>query len=135
VGTKLKIKKVNKGVTMKLNTMPRAGFTLLEIMIIVTLIGVLAAISIPTFLRARTTSQANVCINTLRQIESATQQWALELKKSPSSPVTEADVTPYMKKVRACPAGGKTFADSYTLTDVSTDPECQKAPLTHTLRP
>jgi type II secretory pathway pseudopilin PulG len=119
---------------MKLKTFSRAGFTLLEIMIIVSLIGLLAAISIPTFLRARTTSQTNVCINTLRQIESATHQWALELKKGATAVVTEADVTPYMKKVRVCPAGGTTFADSYTLTDVSTDPMCQKAPLTHTLR-
>jgi type II secretory pathway pseudopilin PulG len=120
---------------MKLKTSPRAGFTLLEIMIIVSLIGLLAAISVPTFLRARATSQSTVCINTLRQIESATHQWALELKKGPTSLVTEADVTPYLKKVRACPAGGTTFADSYTLTDVSTDPACQKAPLTHILRP
>ena len=120
---------------MKPKTFRRAGFTLLEIMIIVSLIGLLAAISIPTFIKARATSQTNVCINTLRQIESATHQWALELKKGPTAPVTETDVTPYLKKVRPCPAGGTTFGDSYTVTDVASDPSCQKAPLTHTLRP
>src|SRR5688572_14540943 len=121
---------------MKLKkTFPRAGFTLLEIMIIVSLIGTLAAICIPTFIKARARSQTTFCISNLRQIESATQQWALELKKSPTAPVTEADVTPYMKRVPVCPAGGTTFADSYTLTDGSTEPLCQREPLTHTLRP
>jgi type II secretory pathway pseudopilin PulG len=120
---------------MKQKTLGRAGFTLLEIMLIVSIIGLLAAISIPTFIKARTTSQTNVCINTLRQIASATHQWALELKKGPAAPVTEADVAPYLREVKACPAGGTTFADSYTVTDVATDPACQKVPLTHTLQP
>ena len=120
---------------MKLKIFPRAGFTLLEIMIIVSLIGLLAAIAVPAYIKARTRSQTTVCINNLRQIAAATQQWALELKKSPISPVSEADVTPYLKQVAVCPAGGTSFADSYTLTDVSTDPECQQEPLSHTLRP
>jgi type II secretory pathway pseudopilin PulG len=120
---------------MKLKTFPRTGFTLLEIMIIVSLIGLLAAIAIPRFLKARTRSQTTVCINNLRQIESATQQWALELKKSPTAPVSEVDVTPFLKAVVVCPAGGTTFADSYTLTDVSTDPVCQQVPLSHSLQP
>jgi hypothetical protein len=59
----------------------------------------------------------------------------LELKKSPTSLVSEIDVTPYLKAVVICPAGGTTFANSYTLTDVATGPVCQQEPLTHNLQP
>ena len=89
-----------------------AGFTLVEIMIVVAIIGVLAAIGIPSFLHARTRSQATACINNLRQIETAVQQVAIEKGKHVGEEVTYPDdVTPYIKLNKAgsipgCPALG-----------------------------
>ena len=59
----------------------RKGFTLVEIMIVVAIIGLLAAIAIPSFIKARESSQTNACINNLRQIDAAKEQWALANKK------------------------------------------------------
>ena len=119
---------------MKINTSRKAGFTLVEIMIVVAIIGLLAAIAIPNFVRARTTSQMNACINNLRQIDGAIQQWALEYKKSSTSPVAYADISEYLKNSVTCPSGGTTFADSYTLPGtVAGQPICQKQPATHKL--
>ena len=66
---------------MKIRNSRNAGFTLVEIMIVVAIIGLLAAIAIPNFVRARTTSQQNACINNLRQIDGAIRDGAFEQKK------------------------------------------------------
>ena len=118
---------------MKLHTNKNSGFTLVEIMIVVAIIGLLAAIAIPNFVRARTTSQQNACINNLRQVDCAIQQWALEQKKDAAAAVVEADVTPYLKNSVVCPSGGTTFANSYTISTVAVRPVCQKVPATHVL--
>ena len=113
----------------------KAGFTLVEIMIVVAIIGLLAAIAIPNFVRARTTAQMNACINNLRQIDGAIQQWALEQKKDAAAAVTTTDVTPFLKNLVVCPSGGTTIDDSYTVTTVNAQPSCQKVPATHKLPP
>ena len=94
----------------------QAGFTLVEIMIVVAIIGLLAAIAIPNFVKARATSQANACINNLRQIDAAAQQFALENHKKTNDTINYPnDLTPYIKlnsagNIPICPAGGD-YAD------------------------
>jgi len=123
---------------MKIKSNRTAGFTLVEIMIVVAIIGLLAAIAIPNFVRARTTSQRNACINNLRQIDGAKQQWALENHKtSTDTAPTSASLTPYLGRGSngnwpACPANG-----SYNVLGISQPPTCtlSAAPNNHALPP
>ena len=116
---------------MKMQTSRKAGFTLVEIMIVVAIIGLLAAIAIPNFVKARSTSQANACINNLRQIDSAKQQWVLEKGKQSTDTPVEADVVSYIGHAGTtatvhCPVDpAKTFATSYTIGTCATAPVCK----------
>jgi prepilin-type N-terminal cleavage/methylation domain-containing protein len=76
----------------------RGGFTLVEIMIVVAIIALLAAIAVPGFLRARKRSQASRIINDLRLIDSAVDQYAIETNKTSGATVNTADWTNYLKK-------------------------------------
>jgi prepilin-type N-terminal cleavage/methylation domain-containing protein len=118
---------------MRKRTSGQGGFTLVEIMIVVAIIGLLASIAIPNFVKARTTAYEKACISNLRAIDGAINQWALDTKQGETATVTGADVLPYLKNSVVCPSGGKTFADSYGLTTVAARPTCLKVPATHKL--
>lgn len=115
----------------------QAAFTLVELMIVVAVIGLLAAIAVPNFVRARTQSQTNACINNLRQIDDASQEWALDNYRAADAVVSFTDIQAYLKGAVICPSAGTgaTFADSYTLTTVSNKPACNVVPATHGLPP
>jgi len=111
-----------------------SGFTLVEIMIVVAIIGLLATIAIPNFVRARTKSQQNACIGNLRQIDGAVQQWALENKAGATSSVTVPDIEPYLGRGTGavdsiiCPSAGSSasnFSASYSITRVDAAPTCK----------
>ncbi|MBD3296900.1 MAG: prepilin-type N-terminal cleavage/methylation domain-containing protein [Candidatus Omnitrophica bacterium] len=98
----------------------KGGFTLVEIMIVVAIIGLLAAVAIPNFVKAREKAQTNACIANLKQIDGAKTLWALDDGASSSDTPTWGDLVPdYIKTTPSCPANG-----TYSLNDVGSDPTC-----------
>ena len=100
----------------------------MEIMIVVSVISLLAAIAVPSFVRASTSSNKSACINNLLHIQDAMAQWALENRKPSGSPVAYSDIRDYLRNATVCPAGGTSFNDSYTITVVTNLPVCQRVP-------
>jgi prepilin-type N-terminal cleavage/methylation domain-containing protein len=109
---------------MKKHKIRRAGFTLVEIMIVVAIIALLAAIAVPGFLRARKRSQASKILNDLRMIDAAVDQYAIENGKKTGDPVGIVDWTNYVKKDSTLFATGKDlFGNDYGVQSVDTLPK------------
>ena len=104
----------------------------MEIMIVVAIIGFLAAIAIPCLVKARSTPQMNTCINNLRQIGGAEQQWALEKNQKTTAVPQDTDIAPYMNRAGTVPGlpycpidPAKGFDTSYTINACNVAPTCQ----------
>jgi prepilin-type N-terminal cleavage/methylation domain-containing protein len=96
------------------------GFTLVEIMIVVLIIGILLAIAVPNFVRARETSRAKSCVANLKQIDAAKEQWAMDNNKQDGDACDMSNLVPtYLKSQPSCPSGG-----TYTVGNVGTNPTC-----------
>jgi prepilin-type N-terminal cleavage/methylation domain-containing protein len=113
---------------MKNTATHQGGFTLVEIMIVVAIIGMLASVAIPNYQKARWKAHQVACIQNLHQIDGAIQQWAMEGKKDAGEAVQYSDISAYLRNAVVCPAGGSRFADSYQVISVETLPVCLRAP-------
>lgn len=107
---------------MRMTIKSHRGFTLVEIMIVVAIIGLIAAIAVPNFVKARELSQKNACIQNLRQIFTAKTAWYLEMNKSAADIPGDTDLfgdTLYVRQRPECPSGG-----TYDWRAVNKPPVC-----------
>ena len=111
----------------------KRGFTLIEIMIAILIMGILLGMAVPNFLKARETTRTKSCIENLKKIQWAKDQWAIENQKNNTDTPTNSDLSgsfKYLVDLPSCPSGGV-----YTLGNVGTTPVCslstQAAPQQH----
>lgn len=103
-----------------MNRRRERGFTLVEIMIVVLIIGILLAIAVPSFMNARERSRANACRSNLRQIQAAKEQWAMANNQGGTATPGWGDLTPdFIQQQPTCPSGG-----TYTIGNMGTNPTC-----------
>jgi len=89
--------------------------------LVVAPVGLMAAIAVPSFVNARTTSQQNACINNLRLIDAAKAQWAIDHDKPAGAKPQASDLAPYLSTKPVCPAGG-----SYLFGPIGQPPQCSR---------
>lgn len=106
------------------------GFTLVEIMIVVAIIGIMVSIAFPNFARARATAQQRICCKNLRVLHETKEQWAIETKAANTATPTIGQIRAYMGQTRmpTCPARG-----TYILQRLDRNPTCTRAVSGHTL--
>ncbi len=103
-------------------TRSRFGFTLIEMVCVLLILGILIAIAIPSYLTAREHSQASVCRGQLRLMQDAKERWAIDKKKNSADIPTYDDLIPnYFKNRPVCPGGGE-----YTPGSVGDNPTCNR---------
>ena len=111
----------------------KKGFTLVEIMIVVAIIGIVIAIAVPGFIRARRVSQARACQANLQRIDGAKEQYAMDNRLASGEGIDMDDLLepegeladPYLRDEPTCPAAGAEA--EYTVNAVGTAPECPVA--------
>jgi prepilin-type N-terminal cleavage/methylation domain-containing protein len=114
---------------LKMGQRAARGFTLVEIMIVVSIIGLLAVIAIPNFLKARNSARVKACMNNLRVMNGAKTQWAFDARQSSAAVPVTTDIAPYLRNgMPECPANG-----TYRIRRVSRNPSCSFWPEGHTL--
>lgn len=103
-----------------MNRRRQRGFTLVEIMIVVLIIGILLAVAVPSFMNARERSRAQACRSNLRQIQAAKEQWAMANNAGQTAEPTQAQLSPeFIQTWPTCPSGG-----NYTIGNMGTNPTC-----------
>jgi type II secretory pathway pseudopilin PulG len=111
------------------NTFYRRSFTLTELMVIVAIFGLLLTIALPNFVGFRTRVQRDACVNNLRQIKMAKEQWALDYDKDYNDTPNATDLNTYIKDGTSslrCPSNSSaTFGSSYNINNLGTNPDCK----------
>ncbi len=115
---------------MKTRHSAAGGFTLAEMMFVMLILGMIAAISVPAMLKYRGTAEVKLCISNLRVLDNAKNSWAFERRRSPDAIPTPNDIRVYLQfqQMPVCPANG-----DYRLRRLSRKPTCTLYPLGHTL--